>query len=203
MKFDKAIARCAYVVDRSLRKSFPDDFDARCMYAALGMHRLATKLGYTSNMVGGDFSALMVAADNSQASFQGYNRTINDGEYAHYWCEIEGHIVDLGPTYLSENSRFVAVTAPIVMWPIKISLPESLKYEPKIRYAPNAEHMMAPEIMDRIDNFFQTCDKKFTGLSGQPKMKNWLVTGPKSIALASNKGDLWTLGSQRIDSMQT
>ena len=203
MRFDKAIARCAHVVDRSLRKSFPDDFDARCLYAALGMHRLAARMGYSSNMVGGDFSALAVAVDNSQASFQGYSLSDGDGEYAHYWCEIEGHIVDLGPTYLSERSRFAAVRAPIVMWPTAISLPESLKYRPKIRYAPDGEHRMAPEIMDRIDKFFQICDKKFASLSGQPKATNWLASGPKSIVAASDRGDLWALGTQHITSMQT
>lgn len=203
MRFDKVIARCAHVVDRSLRKSFPDDYDARCMYAALGMHRLTTRMGYNSHMVGGDFSALIVAADNSQASFQGYSHSGGDGEYAHYWCEIEGHIVDLGPTYLSVKSRFYAATAPIVMWPVAIDLPESLKYEPKIRYAPDAENKMAPEIMARIGKFLQLCDKKLTNLSGQPKATNWLVSGPKSIAAASDRGDLWALGTQRIASMHT
>lgn len=203
MRFDKAIARCAYVVDRSLKKSFPEDFDARCMYAALGMNHLATKLGYRSNLVGGDFVALTVAVDNSTATFQGYKRLHDDGENAHYWCEIENHIVDLGPTYLAARSQFDAVTGPIVMWPLTISRPKSLVYTEKTRYAPDAEHRMAPEIMARVEKFLQICDRKFTNLSGQPKASNWLASGPNSIALAADRRDLWALGSQFIASKPT
>lgn len=83
MGFDRVIARCATMIDKSLRKSFPNDYHARCLYAALGMHRLATRSGCNSEMVGGDFSALTVALDRSQARFQGYSRTDGDGEYAH------------------------------------------------------------------------------------------------------------------------
>ncbi|MCE6959646.1 hypothetical protein LAZ40_11515 [Cereibacter sphaeroides] len=196
MRLDKAVARCAHVVDRSLRKCFPEDFDARCMYAAFGMHRLAQTIGLRSIVVAGDFVALSVAMDNSRASFQGYQRS--EGDFAHYWGEIEDHIVDLGPSYLSIRSRYPAVRAPIVMWPMEVSLPPSLRYSPKIRYAPDVQFALEPEMMRRMDRFLVTCEAKFAQISGQPRESNWLVSSQRSIDVAAARGDLWALGSKRI-----
>lgn len=199
MRFDKAIQRCASVVERSLKKTFPQDYDSRCLYAALGMHHLTKKLGYRPNMVRGDFSALVVAKDNSQATFQGYNRVEADNNFAHYWCDVEDHIVDLGPSLLPKKSRFPAANVPIVMWPKKHPLPNSLMYTPKIAYHPDAINAMEPAIMTKVKNFLQTCDQKFAAQKGQPKLKNWLVSGPKSIASAAARGDLWAKGTIHIE----
>lgn len=84
MRLDKAVSRFAYVVDRSFKKVIPDNFDVHCMFAVLGMHRIMTTMGYKAILVGGNFSSLTVAIDNSQASLQGYGSIASDGEYAHY-----------------------------------------------------------------------------------------------------------------------
>lgn len=196
LKLENSILRCAYVVDRSLRQCFPDDFDARCMYAAFGIWRLTKRMGHEAKITAGDFAALSIAVDNSQAAFQGYEKS--EDAYGHYWCEVDGHLVDLGPFYLWKKSGFPAVRAPVVMWPISKDLPPSLQYTPQIRYHPDVIPMLSPEVMIRLEKFFTTCDRKFSSLRGQPKLKGWILTGPESIEVAAANGNLWALGTKRL-----
>lgn len=196
MKLENLVLRCAYVVDRSLRQCFPDNFDARCMYASFGVWHLAKRMGHEATIIAGDFSALTVAIDNSRASFQGYGKSSNG--YAHYWCEVDDHLVDLGPSYLPVRSRFPIVQTPIVMWPISKDLPSSLRYQPAVRYDPNAKPMLPPDMMAKLEKFLATCDRKLSSLLGQPKLKSWILTGPESIEVAATKGDLWALGTKRL-----
>lgn len=196
MKLESAILRCAYVVDRSLRKCFPHDFDARCIYASFGIWRLTKKMGHEATILAGDFAALSVAQDNSRASFQGYGGT--DNEHSHYWCEVDGYLVDLGPSYLSIKSGYPAVQAPVIMWPTSHPLPPSLNYHPKVRYSPDVVSALPPEMMANLKTFFAMCDDKFSSVRGQPNFKGWVLTGPESIETAASKGDLWALGTQRL-----
>lgn len=199
MQLDKSIARIAFVVEKSLKKYFPDDYDKRCMYAAFGMHALAKKQKHDSIIVAGGFAALTVALDNSNAAYQGYND--GDGEFGHYWCEIDGHTVDLGPSFLPVSSRFPAANAPLVMWPLTKELPASLRYAPKIRYHTDVQPHMADDIMERLEGFLKVCDQKFAALHGQPKTKSWVLSGPIALSAAAKSGDLWASASERVQGM--
>lgn len=169
------------------------------MYAAFGMHILAKQQKHDSIIVAGGFAALTVARDNSNATYQGYND--GDGEFGHYWCEIDGHTVDLGPSFLPVSSRFPAAPAPLIMWPLSKELPASLRYAPKIRYHTDVQPQMADDIMQRLEWFLKICDQKYATLHGQPKVKSWVLSGPSAIATAAAKGDIWANGSMRIETM--
>lgn len=197
MRLDRSISRIAIVVEKSLRKCFPDDYDNRCMYAAFGMHTLAKKQNHTSIIVAGGFAALTVSRDNSHAVYQGYND--GDGEFGHYWCEIDGHTVDLGPSFLPVSSKFSAANAPLIMWPLTKEFPASLRYAPKMRYHTDVQPQMADDIMQKLEGFLAVCDQKFAALHGQPKLKTWVLSGPGALTTAAAKGDLWAKGSQRVE----
>jgi hypothetical protein len=61
MNLISTITRSLYVVDRSLRKEFREDYYKRCMYAAFGTTALLHEAGFKANIVGGDFLAFVVA----------------------------------------------------------------------------------------------------------------------------------------------
>ncbi len=197
MRLESSIVRCAYVVERALKTCFLSDFDERCMYSAFGMHRLAKRLGHQSVIVAGSFAALTVARDKSQASFQGYAGS--EGEYGHYWGEIDGHTVDLGPMFLPVSSRYLAVMAPVIVWPLAKKVPLALNYNVKIRYHTDVKPQMPVDVMERLGKFLGVCDQKFSEVRGQPKLKSWLLTGPNALSSAASEGDPWAIGCIQLE----
>lgn len=197
MKLSQAITRAAYVADRALRTTFPTDFDKRCLYAAFGLHSSVQQMGCRSNIVAGDFLALCVAKNRAGYSLQGYQRS--EGHFAHYWCEVEGRIVDLGPVYLPVSSRYEAAPAPMSAWPLDTELPPYLRYRARERYSENAELFDIPEITERMARYLEACRQKLNALKGQPSFKPWLLSGPKSVETAARKGSIWAEGAQLFE----
>jgi hypothetical protein len=108
MNLISTITRTLYVVDCSLRKEFPEDFYKRCMYAAFGSTALLQDAGYEANIVGGDFLAFVVAKSEQRAGLQGFG--LGTDQPSHFWVEVDNTIVDVGPHYLPEDSRFPAAS---------------------------------------------------------------------------------------------
>ena len=154
-----------------------------------------------SRIVGGDFLALVVSLDFKQGSLQGYAKA--EGDYAHFWNEINGHLVDLGPSYLHVKSRFLAVRGPTVMWPLKEPLPKSLKYSAKAKYPPEAKLAFSPEIMERIEEFLIEVDRQKELSNIEAGTSNRIIRGRKSLAELAKLGDYWALGSIKFESVTT
>jgi len=193
--------RVLCVVDRTLRKEFPDDFHKRCMYSAFGIHTLLRELGHRPILVGGDFAAFVLSRDGRRASVQGYSSQGRSVESSHYWVELEGTVVDLGTSYLPVESSFPAAAMPATHWDLSFPLPKALQYRPEIQYDPEVELRSSAEITDRMDKFLDLCKKRNEGSLVNSKFDSWLLRDPSSLAGAAKRGDLWAAGAIRFEGM--
>lgn len=189
MRIDSVIARALYVVDRALRSEFPDDYDKRCLYAAFGTCALIQDAGFEANIAGGEFLAFVVSKSGQRAGLQGFGA--NPAQPSHYWVEVEGTIVDLGPHYLPRGSSFPAEPMPIVAWRPGSELPRYLRYRTTIRYAPDAELQSDGVITVRKEAFVSKCQSRYKAQVGQPKLPVWLLSGSVSFDAAVLRRDTW------------
>ena len=134
MNLTSTVTRTLYVVDRSLRKEFPEDYFKRCMYAAFGTSALLQDAGFNANIVGGDFLAFVVARFEQRAGLQGFG--LGTDQPSHFWVEVDGTIIDVGPHYLPDDARFPATPMPFVAWSSASTLPLYLRYRSHIQYDP-------------------------------------------------------------------
>ena len=196
MDFLKLISRTLSVVDRSLRKDFPDDYDKRCMYAAFGISTLLQDAGVTANIVGGDFLAMVVSTSGERVALQGFGYGAD--QPSHYWVEAENTIVDVGPHYLPRGARFAAAAIPLVAWaPAKV-LPTFLRYRPHINFDYRAQLQSTPEIVQRMETFIGHCRMRFAAQTGQPKLSTWLLADMKSLEAAAQNGNVWARNAIRF-----
>jgi hypothetical protein len=72
MDLRAAIPRIFTVVDRTLRKQFPSDYDKRCLYIAFATSALLNELDIESHIVGGDFLSFVVSTSGQRAGLQGF-----------------------------------------------------------------------------------------------------------------------------------
>lgn len=193
MRIEGVVARAVAVVDRSLRRIFPADYDKRCMYAAFGLQSLLKRSGVLANIVGGDFLAFVVARSGDRAGMQGFGFG-NDGP-SHYWVETEELLLDFGPHYLPVSSSFDAAPMPFVAWRHSEPLPHVVRYKPTISYAPGAELLSTSEIMARMAEFIADCNRRYTAQMGQPKPPTWMLSDIDGLAAAAKFGDPWAQGS--------
>lgn len=193
------IERILCVVDRCLRGQFPDDYHKRCMYASFGIHRLLEALGHSPAVVGGNFGAFLVSRDERSASFQGY--ASDAGEHSHYWVELNGFIIDLGPYYLPVESSFPASEVPAVFWDTGYELPRGLVYRSVTRYESTETAHLEPHIVEKMEPFLAACHARMSKPLVKPKIGKWLVTTPSSIQKAAGKGDQWARAVIRYESM--
>jgi hypothetical protein len=126
MNLISTITRSLYVVDRSLRKEFREDYYKRCMYAAFGTTALLQDAGFKANIVDGDFLAFVVARFEQRAGLQGFR--LGTDQPSHFWVEVDDAIVDVGPHYLPDHSRFPAASMPFIAWSPVSKLPLYLRY---------------------------------------------------------------------------
>ncbi len=204
MRIDTAISRALSVVDRTLRKEFPRDYDKRCIYAAFAICALLHDLDIEANIVGGDFVAFVVSQSGDRAGLQGFG---NAGEeLSHYWVAAADTIIDVGPHYLPKGSSFQAANMPLVAWSPMNELPLVLRYRPKMRFASQVELRSSTEIQVRKELFVSQCTRRYNAQLGQPKLPTWLLTGLASLELAARSGDFWArnalLFADRMDEAQ-
>lgn len=100
--------RAGALVPRRLRRTFPDDYERRCIYAAAGTRHLLVASGVDARLHAGDFLALVISEDGSRAAMQGFGDGDGAEAYSHYWVETPRHFVDIGPDLLPRGSSFVA-----------------------------------------------------------------------------------------------
>lgn len=198
MKFDCAIERCAFVVNRSLRKVFPDNYGVRCLYAAFGLHTLAKGMGLKSHMVAGDFWGLCVSHNGREMKHEGWETKGND-EFGHYWCVVNNHIVDLGLMYIQDRAPFTATNAPIVAWPLDEALPRCLLYNARKNYHTDLQLQLPDHMMKNFDTFLPICVKKMKALKGRPDMRSWLLDGKKTFNKRASNGDIWARAAKLVD----
>lgn len=196
MNLISTITRTLYVVDRSLRKEFPEDYYKRCMYAAFGTTALLQDAGFKANIVGGDFLAFVVARFEQRAGLQGFG--LGTDQPSHFWVEVDDTIVDVGPYYLPDDSRFPAASMPFIAWSPASELPLYLRYCSNVQYDPCVRLDSTPEIAKRLDAFVAACRARYAAQSGQPKLRSWLLTGGTALETAARTGDAWAQNAIRF-----
>jgi len=189
MNLTSTIVRIFAVVDRALRREFPDDYDKRCMYAASATCLLLQETGHEAHIYGGDVVAFVVSKAGDRAGLQGFGGGTNQS--SHFWVKTGNVIVDIGPHYLPRGSSFPAAMLPFVAWNSAIGLPKYLRYRVKVEYDLSVQRLATPDSAMRNEEFIDNCRKRFKVLNGQPKLPGWLLTDQKSIETAAIRGDLW------------
>jgi len=185
----KEIASCMGLIDSMLRELFPDDYDARCMYAAFGLSSLLRQLGLDARIVGGDFLAFVVSKDGRQANLQGFGQGSDSALPSHFWVESSGRLLDLGPHYLPRKSSFPAATIPAIALPLAQS-PLFLRYRPKIRYEPDVQLASDDAITGRMRAFLKECNRRWEkGI--RPTLPTWIFNGKEALQRAATGRDPW------------
>ena len=196
MRIESTIRRVLFVVDRCLRKEFPDDYDKRCMYGAFATSVLLQDAGLEANIAGGDFLAFVVSRRGDEAGLQGFG--LGEDQPSHFWVEVQDTIIDLGPHYLPKRSRYPAFDLPLVAWTLATGLPKYLRYRPLIRYASEAQLQATPDILARKEQFIAQCRERYKTQVGQPKLPGWVLSDQASLLTAARQGDLWALNAIRF-----
>ncbi|NKK74024.1 hypothetical protein GFL21_28855 [Rhizobium anhuiense] len=199
MLFEKAVARSFSIVDRALRRTFPDDYHKRCMYAAFGMQTLLSDFGHDASIQGGDAVTFMVSRFGHQAGMQGFANA-QEG-HAHYWVVAAGQLIDIGPHYLPRDSGYPAADVPLVCWDIAAGLPPFLRYRVIEDFGPLTGLVTTNEIHERMGSFIGQCRSKARNQVGQPKLPMWLLTSREAVERSAAQGDVWAKGALRFASM--
>lgn len=192
------VERASALVVRSLKRTFPDDYDRRCLYAAAGIKHLLSASGIDARVHAGDFLALVVSRDGSRARMQGFGGADGSQAHSHYWVETPQHLVDVGPHLLTRGSSYPAASLPLLCWNKDEPLPIALRYRAVERYAPDARMRFPAEIADRMTAFLDELGARWTSMSGAGSSSAWMLTGEASLDRAARK-DMWAKGVLRFE----
>lgn len=187
------------IVDRCLRKRFPDDFHKRCAYGALGVHTLLRDAGVPSRLVGGDFIAFIVARDNRRAGLAGFG--FAEEGCAHFWVESDTAILDLGLSYLPNEASYPVARMPAAAWGPIDRLPAYLRYRPTQQFPEDVGFSPDPVIRDRANAFVAECRARWATQKGHLPHPTWIMTDEVAVAAAARRKDPWALGALRFASM--
>lgn len=190
------------VTDWCIKSSFPEDYDARCLYSACAIHTILASKGVKAIIVGGDVGAFTLSSDGREALLEGFG----DGDTAqpsHYWIEANGVILDPCVSYLPRRSRIRAVSMPMVAWSKNVPLPNCLQYVEKIRYAEELKFIFPDDTANRIKEFIDCCQKRYSSNVAKKKLYTWLLSNPNKLNDAARSGDLWAKGAIRFQSMNS
>lgn len=188
--------------DWCLRNSFPDDYDARCLYSACAIHTILKSKSVKAIIVGGNVGAFTLSADGREALLEGFGGG-DIAQPSHYWVEANGVILDPGVSYLPKRSRMSAVSMPMIAWIKNNALPNYLQYIEKIRYAEEAEYIFPDDIANRVAEFIRRCEKRYTSRTAKKKLPTWLLSNQKDLDKAARSGDRWARGAVRFQSMDS
>lgn len=137
----RTVEKALAVVDWCLRRQFPDDYDARCMYSAFGVAHLLNKAGIQSFVSGGEIRVFTSTQDGQGHGAQGFGASKTD-EPSHYWVDCGDRLLDLGPSYLPYRSSSPIASMPIVAWNYTPGMPRFLSYNAQISFHPEVEFRM-------------------------------------------------------------
>lgn len=191
MNITKTIERILFVVDRCLRKTFPDDYDARCMYGARAIEALLNDNNFDAHLCGGNVAALVVSKHADKSGFDGFGGG-TDGP-SHYWVSVGNKIVDLGPSYLPKKSKIKVMSLPFISWSDRTRLPDYLRYDTQINFQPLAPLDTSEDIEARMNNFIARCRNRFASQKGNPKLTNWILRDQKTLEQAAQDKNPWAL----------
>jgi hypothetical protein len=190
------IASCMGLIDSVLRTLFPDDYDARCMYAAFGLSSLLRQSGLDARIVGGDFLAFVVSKDGRQANLQGFGQGSDSALPSHFWVESSGRLLDLGPHYLPRKSSFPAAAIPGIALPLSQS-PLFLRYRAKIRYEPDVQLASDDTITGRMQAFLKECNSRWKK-GVRPTLPTWIFSDKEALQRAMTRRDPWAHGATQF-----
>lgn len=186
--------------DWCIKNSFPDDYDARCLYSACAIYTILIREGIKAIIVGGNVRVFTLSVDGRKALLEGFGGG-DITQPSHYWVEVNGIILDTGASYLPKRSRMRAVPMPMVAWQKNSALPNYLQYKEKIRYAEEVEYIFPDDIANRISTFIERCQKRYDSKVAKKKLSTWILDSPKGLNNAAKSGDKWAKGALRFQSM--
>lgn len=189
-------------IDLCLKKSFPTDFDARCLYTACSIYTILKDAGVKSVIVGGDVGAFTLSNDGRQASLEGFGGSSQD-QPSHYWVEANGILLDPNISYLPKRSRIQRAPMPMIAWRCAYALPKGLQYKGIIRYDEDAEFLFPDEISKRISTFIEQCRKIYKSTAAKKKLSTWILSSPESLINKARSGDKWSIGVSRFQLMSS
>lgn len=181
-----------------LKRTFPSDYDRRCIYAAAGIKHLLSGSGIDARLHAGDFLALVVSCDGSRASMQGFGGGDSLEAYSHYSVETPQYLVDLGPHLLPKGSRFAAAPLPLLCWDKSDPVPIALRYRAAQRYAPDAKMLFPAAIADRMSGFLDDLGERWMARWSPTSSSPWMLTGEESLQRAARR-DIWAKGVLRFE----
>jgi hypothetical protein len=184
----RQVERVLTVVNRTMRREFPSDFDSRCAYAAFAIRALLNEMGYKAQVVGGDFVAFVVSTDGQRAGLQGFG--FGQDQCAHYWVETEEVIIDLGPHYLPRKSSYPAERMPAVAWNRREPLPAFLRYQSLVAFSPDAQFSPVQAHRERCSRLIDACQTRNHSQITTPTFTSWIVADTHSVMAASRR-DKW------------
>lgn len=198
MKHRPLSVRAMTSVDRALRRAFPDDAGQRCMYAAYALAALLRDAGYQAIVVGGDFLAFVPNRDGLEAAFHGFGGGVDAGTASHYWVESENRLLDTGPLLLPQTAAKPIETPPAVYWPLEADLPRYLRYNPRMRMAPDAVFSTIREQCEKAENLIDDCRRRMRTAKGTGPTKLALLDGPNYTRLNA-RSDAWASAAWRYE----
>lgn len=199
MKLDACAKRAAYIVNKALQSYFPEDYQARCMYAAYGTQSVLQTMGYQSRIVAGSFGIFSLARDGSRVTFDIWGG--NDTGVSHFWCVVNGRILDPTSPFMSHKGAFPKYPAPIVYWDATKPMPRCFRYTYACDLDPRSIEKHDAGMKKRRAEFVALCDEKLQRTKGQPRMKSWLLKDMSSLRIAARSGDGWAAGALKLEEM--
>lgn len=189
-------------IDWCLKNTFPENYDARCLYNACAIHTLLKREGIKSVIVGGSAGAFTLSVDGREALLEGFGGG-DATRPSHYWVEANGIILDPGTSYLPRRSRMHALQMPMVAWKKRGALPKYIQYVEKIRYAEGAEYIFPDEIAERVAVFIDCCEKRYASKVVNKKLSTWILSSSEKLNNAAKSGDRWAIGALRFQAMES
>jgi hypothetical protein len=132
----RQLERILTVVERTLRKTFPDDCQKRCAYSAFGIRSLLQDGGVEATLIGGDFAAFVMSLKGEKAGVQGFG--FGEDQCSHFWVEADGRLIDIAPHFLPRESSYPIVPMPAIAWDLREHLPAYLRYRVIERFPASA-----------------------------------------------------------------
>ncbi|HHQ6628430.1 TPA: hypothetical protein ACSTL5_005012 [Serratia fonticola] len=188
--------------DWCVKNSFPEDYEARCLYSACAIHSILASKGVKAVIVGGNVGAFTLSDDGREALLEGFGGG-DMAQPSHYWIEANGVILDPCVSYLSRRSRIRAVSMPMVAWSKNVALPNYLQYVEKIRYAVEVEFVFPDDIASRVQEFIECCQRRYSSKVAKKKLATWLLSNPNELNDAARSGDPWAKGAIRFQFMNS